>query len=87
MVKVLTTPKTELSSPNYGYGFAANTVAGTAGHSGGFAGIHSNLSMFLNSGWTAIVMSNYSLGGGPVVEKMDSLVKQGDSKAAVADKK
>jgi hypothetical protein len=43
--------------------------------------------MFLNSGWTAIVMSNYSLAGGPVVEKMESLVKQSDSKAAVADKK
>ena len=87
MVKVLTTPKPELSSPNYGYGFAANTAAGIAGHSGGFTGIHSNLSMFLNSGWTAIVMSNYSLAGGPVVQKMESLVMQSDSKTAVADKK
>ena len=87
LVKVLTTPKPELNSPNYGYGFAANTVAGTAGHSGGFTGIHSNLSMFLNSGWSAIVMSNYSLAGGPVIEKMESLIKQGDSKAAVAGKK
>jgi CubicO group peptidase (beta-lactamase class C family) len=87
MVKVLTTSKPELNSPNYGYGFAANTAAGTAGHSGGFTGIHSNLSMFLNSGWTAIVMSNYSLAGGPVMEKMESLVKQSDSKATVAGKK
>jgi CubicO group peptidase (beta-lactamase class C family) len=87
MVKVLTTPKPELNSPNYGYGFAANTAAGTAGHSGGFTGIHSNLDMFLNSGWTAIVMSNYSLAGGPVIQKMESLIKQSDSKAAVADKK
>ena len=87
MVKVLTTPKPDLNSPNYGYGFAANTAAGTAGHSGGFTGIHSNLDMFLNSGWTAIVMSNYSLAGGPVVEKMDSLIKQSDSRAAVANKK
>ncbi|HEX8735307.1 MAG TPA: serine hydrolase domain-containing protein [Pyrinomonadaceae bacterium] len=88
MVKVLTTPKPELSSPNYGYGFAVNTAAGTAGHPGGFAGIHSNLNMYLNSGWTAIVMSNYSFGaGGPVIEKMESLIKQTDSKAAVTDKK
>jgi CubicO group peptidase (beta-lactamase class C family) len=87
MVKILTTPKPELHSPNYGYGFAANTMDGTAGHSGGFTGIHSNLNMFLNSGWTAIVMSNYSLAGGPVIEKMESLVKQSNSKAAVADKK
>lgn len=87
MVKVLTTPKPELNSPNYGYGFAANTTNGTAGHSGGFTGIHSNMDMFLDSGWTAIVMSNYSLAGGPVMQKMESLVKQSDSKAAVADKK
>jgi CubicO group peptidase (beta-lactamase class C family) len=87
MVKILTTPKPELSSPNYGYGFAVNTETGTVGHSGGFTGIHSNLNMFMDSGWTAIVMSNYSFGGGPVVEKMDSLIKQSDSRAAVADKK
>jgi CubicO group peptidase (beta-lactamase class C family) len=87
MVKVLTTPKPELNSPDYGYGFIVNTVAGTAGHNGGFTGIHSNLSMFLNSGWTAIFMSNYSMAGGPVMQKMESLVKQSDSKAAVADKK
>jgi CubicO group peptidase (beta-lactamase class C family) len=79
MVKVLTTPKPELNSPNYGYGFGVNTAAGTAGHSGGFTGIHSNLSMYLNSGWTAIVMSNYSQGGGPVVAKLDTLIKQSES--------
>jgi len=41
----------------------------------------------LNSGWTAIVMSNYSLGGGPVIEKMESLVKQSETKATVANEK
>ena len=87
MVKVLTTPKPELNSPNYGYGFAVNAQTGTVGHSGGFMGIHSNLNMFFDSGWTAIVMSNYSMAGVPVIEKMDGLVKQSDKKAAVADKK
>jgi CubicO group peptidase (beta-lactamase class C family) len=87
LVKILTTPKPELNSPNYGYGFNANTAAGTAGHGGGFIGIHSNLNMYLNSGWTAIVMSNYSLAGVPVVEKMDNLIKQSDLKATVAGKK
>lgn len=76
MVKILTTPKPELNSPDYGYGFMVNTAAGTAGHSGGFLGIHSNLSMFMESGWTAIFMSNYSMAGVPVMEKMESLVKQ-----------
>ncbi len=87
MVKVLTTPKPELNSPNYGYGFAVNTANGTAGHSGGFPGIASNLNMYLDSGWTAIAMSNYSQGSGPVTAKMDSLIKLSDStKAAVANR-
>ena len=55
----------------------------TVGHSGGFIGIYSNLNMFLNSGWTAIVMSNYSSGAGPVIARMDSLVNQSASKATV----
>jgi CubicO group peptidase (beta-lactamase class C family) len=80
MVKTLTTAKPELNSPNYGYGFAVNTANGTAGHSGGFLGIHSNLDMYQNSGWTTIVMSNYSMGGSPVIEKMDSLIKQSSTK-------
>ncbi len=86
MVKVLTTPKPELNSPNYGYGFGVNTAAGTAGHSGGFPGINSNLNMYLNSGWTAIVMSNYSQAAGPVVAKMDSLIKSSKSPGIAANK-
>jgi CubicO group peptidase (beta-lactamase class C family) len=87
MVKVLTTPKPELNSTNYGYGFITNTGAGTAGHNGGFTGIHSDLTMHLDSGWTAIVMSNYSMGGGPVVDKMANLIKQSEATAAVEGKK
>jgi CubicO group peptidase (beta-lactamase class C family) len=72
-VKILTSPKPELNSPDYGYGFQADDD--TFGHSGGFIGINSNLNIYRNSGWTAIVMSNYSRGAQPVVQKMDSLVK------------
>ncbi len=69
-------PKPELNAPNYGYGFGA---AGTGddrivGHGGGFDGISSNLDMFLDSGYTAIVMSNYDGGSGPLREKMRELV-------------
>ena len=71
-LKLLTSPKPELNSPNYGYGFAAGGPA--VGHSGGFLGINSNLDMFLGSGWTAIVMSNYSQGAGPVQTKMTRLI-------------
>ena len=71
-LKLLTSPKPELNSPNYGYGFAAGGPA--VGHSGGFLGINSNLDMFLGSGWTAIVMSNYSQGAAPVQTKMSRLI-------------
>ena len=71
--KLLTSPKPELNSPNYGYGFFAGGTS--TGHSGGFIGINSNLSMYLGSGWTAIVMSNYSRGAGPVQTKMERMIE------------
>ncbi len=73
-VKLLTTPKPELNSPEYGFGFFASASDPFVGHSGGFPGISSNLSMYLGSGWTAIVMSNYSRGSGPLQQKMESLI-------------
>jgi CubicO group peptidase (beta-lactamase class C family) len=73
-VKILTTAKPELNSPNYGYGFAINPNRKSFGHSGGFPGISSNLEMFPGSGWTAIVTSNYSRGGQPVMQKMRNLI-------------
>lgn len=68
--------KPELNSPDYGFGFG---TAGTSddrrvGHSGGFSGISSNLDMFLDSGYTAIVMSNYDGGSRAVSSKMQQLI-------------
>lgn len=79
-LKLLTTPKPELNSPEYGYGFGVEPERNVAGHSGGFPGIASNLDMFLGSGWTAIVMSNYSRGSGPVSTKMSELISAVDAK-------
>jgi CubicO group peptidase (beta-lactamase class C family) len=73
-VRLLLSAKPELSSPAYGYGFAVDEKQGIAGHSGGFIGINSNLDLFLGTGWTAIVMSNYTDGGQPVVLRMRELV-------------
>ena len=73
-VKTLTSPKPELNSPNYGYGFQVDTVRNVAGHGGGFTGINSNLDMYLGNGWSAIVMSNYSRGAAPVQTKMRQLI-------------
>jgi CubicO group peptidase (beta-lactamase class C family) len=84
MVKTLTSPKPELNSPNYGYGFQTDAEHHEAGHSGGFIGINSNLAMYFDSGWTAIVMSNYSRGAGPVISKMESLIYSSDQGKAAA---
>jgi CubicO group peptidase (beta-lactamase class C family) len=77
--KLLITPKPELNSPRYGYGFGIDTEQGTAGHSGGFPGISSDLTIFLNSGYTAVVMSNYGSGSRPVVERIRELVRSAKS--------
>ncbi|HZH29445.1 MAG TPA: serine hydrolase domain-containing protein [Pyrinomonadaceae bacterium] len=76
-VKQLLSPKPELNSPEYGYGFGVNTKKRIVGHSGGFSGISSNLDMFLDSGYTAIVMSNYSGASQPVIRKMQELILAG----------
>jgi CubicO group peptidase (beta-lactamase class C family) len=86
-VKLLLSAKPELNSPNYGYGFQVDSERQIVGHGGGFPGISSNLDIFLGTGWTAIVMSNYSRGAQPVQEKMRSLVESAvDVKATAASR-
>ena len=75
--KVLLAPKPDLSSPDYGYGFSISAGGAVVGHSGGFTGINSNLDMFVNSGYTAVVMSNYSRGADPVMNKIRELLAAG----------
>jgi CubicO group peptidase (beta-lactamase class C family) len=70
------TGKPELNSPDYGFGFG---VSGTpenriVGHAGGFPGINSNLSMFLDTGFTSVVMSNYDMGAHPIASKIEELL-------------
>ncbi len=72
-VKLLLSPKPELKSLGYGYGFSIDQENQIVGHSGGFEGISSNLDMFLNSGYTAVVLSNYGGASMPVVGKMREL--------------
>ena len=69
-------PKPELGSPDYGYGFQIDGEPGhrVVGHGGGFPGISSNLDMFLDSGWNAVVLSNTSGGADPVQARMRELV-------------
>ncbi len=74
MAKTLLSAKPELNSPNYGYGFSIDKELRIAGHGGGFPGINSNLDIFLDNGYTAVVMSNYGMGSSPVQNKMRELV-------------
>lgn len=74
-VELMTTPKPEVSSPRYGYGFQLDAQGGIAGHSGGFPGINSNLDIFKGTGYVAVVMANYGDAGQPVVEKIRALVR------------
>ena len=73
MVRVLTTPKPELSSPEYGYGFTTD-APGRVGHSGGYEGTSNNVDIFLDSGYTAIVLSNYGTSARTISERMRTLV-------------
>jgi CubicO group peptidase (beta-lactamase class C family) len=76
-VRQLLSAKPELNSPEYGYGFFVDAKNRIVGHSGGFSGISSNLAMFLDSGYTAIVLSNYDGGSMPVGRKMQELILAG----------
>ena len=75
-VKMLLSAKPELKSMQYGYGFQISSRDGVVvvGHSGGFPGISSNLDMFLGTGWTAIVMSNYGGSSRQPLEKMREMI-------------
>ncbi len=68
--------KPELGSPDYGFGFGVGGEEGNriVGHGGGFPGINSNLDMFLDSGYTAAVMSNYDRGAQPINSKIRELI-------------
>lgn len=77
VVPELWQPRPELGSPEYGYGFViSRTPAGApvVGHSGGFPGINSNLDIFLDSGFTAVVLSNVDEGSQIVLHQIRELL-------------
>ncbi|MDQ3996289.1 MAG: beta-lactamase family protein [Gemmatimonadota bacterium] len=76
-VRLLTTPKPELSSPQYGFGFGVQMGGKIVGHSGGFPGINSQLDIYVGEDYTLAVMSNYGGGAEPIVEKSRTLLLAG----------
>jgi len=76
-VRLLTTPKPELSSPEYGFGFVIDEGGRIVGHSGGFPGINSQLDIYLGEEYTFAVMANYGGAAQRVAQKARTLVLAG----------
>ena len=64
--------KPDLRSPEYGYGFGVgkDALGRRTGHSGGFPGIDSVLDIYLDTGWTVVVLGNVDGGTPPVAQKL-----------------
>ncbi len=73
------TPVEAPHSFNYGLGFSVEqTPAGrVVGHGGDFAGISAQLSMYLDSGHTVAILSNYDSAAPLVADKARELIVQG----------
>ena len=82
MVKTLTTPKPELASNEYGYGFGVSPDGRVVGHSGGFPGISSNLDIFPETGQVMVILSNYSMSGMKLLPLRELLLAQEGEAAA-----
>ena len=81
-VRTLTTPKPELASPGYGFGFVVDEGGKVVGHSGGFNGINSQLDIYVGEDYTLAVMSNYGGGAQEISEKARSLLLAGQARTA-----
>jgi CubicO group peptidase (beta-lactamase class C family) len=64
----LFTAKKELNANSYGFGFSVRQFDGQykVGHTGGYVGINNYFSMYLNNGYTVILLSNVDLISGSV---------------------
>jgi CubicO group peptidase (beta-lactamase class C family) len=71
-VELLTSPKPELNSPTYGYGF--ETTGRVVGHGGAAPGISSNLLIYLDEGYVVAVLSNYDFGYFSVIQAVRDLL-------------
>jgi D-alanyl-D-alanine carboxypeptidase len=77
---IITTGKIDRDETRkYAYYFEDKTVNGERiiGHGGGAAGVNANLAMFMNSGWTVALMSNYDQGIMLLRGKIEKLLTQG----------
>ena len=75
-VQEFTRGKMDTPMGKYAFGFGDAVLRGhrIVGHSGGFAGINSNLDIFWDDGWIVAVMSNVDMGAMPLQEKARELI-------------
>jgi CubicO group peptidase (beta-lactamase class C family) len=78
MLEKMWRPYPERNSMEYGCGFQIfETPIGRAvGHGGGFSGISTMFMMYLDTGYTWAVLSNYGMGSVPVEEKIQNLIER-----------
>lgn len=69
---------TELSARNYGFGFEVRgpEINRIVGHNGTFAGVSSNMDIFLDKGYVVVVLSNQSRAATPIVQRARALISQ-----------
>jgi len=72
----LTSPKPELNSPDYGFGFDIYADGRGFGHTGGFTGISTALEIYPEEDLTFIVLANYSRAGFPIRRKFHQLMNR-----------
>jgi CubicO group peptidase (beta-lactamase class C family) len=76
-VQLLTSPKPELQSPAYGFGFVIDEGGKVVGHSGGFPGINSQLDIYVGEDYTFAVMANYGDAAQRVAQRVRTLLLAG----------
>lgn len=67
---------TKQAKANYGAGFEVCEVAGKkiVGHSGGFVGVSANMDVFLESGYTVVILSNHNEGASAPLHVIRDLI-------------
>ena len=77
MREILFSAKTDLNASSYGYGFQVREFDGQlrVGHTGGYVGINNLFSMFLNNGFSLIILSNIDLVSGSMVSDIEFFIR------------
>ena len=70
--EIVLSGKPEINAPNVGYGFyvAEGDIGRIAQHSGDGTGINAEFTMYLDAGYTTIVLSNYNRPAADMVEQV-----------------